>query len=228
MARKANKRLLIQENEPSTSQQSIGGLEEIEQIAINYLAEPENEEEKEGLENLLNEIRNTENRIRGTKPSSQEGLELETQQTSLQSLPNPLIKEATSSPSTHRRKLAAVSEQKEDPKWLKKVAQKQHPQGRTVDQRSEMLVEFCREHLQMEEKAKAFQTKLRDFLNSELPELKDKPIREETWINFSILGSETGKSTSAYFYWTQDGVADTKTMGIARYLNKTRTTDIPR
>lgn len=122
-----------------------------------------------------------------------------------------------------------VSESDKNKEWAKELRPK--PKGKPVsnEQHFQTLVGFCRTHLEIEASEKQFQTEMREFLNREVvPELKTNPIREGTHIIFVILGQETGKSTSAYFEWTQDGKRHTKTMGIARYLKQKNITDIHR
>lgn len=121
-----------------------------------------------------------------------------------------------------------VSESDKNKEWAKELKPKPKAKPVSNEQYFQTLVGFCRTHLEIEASEKQFQTEMREFLNA-LPELADKKIREDTHITFIIASPKTtGYSTSARFEWVQDGKRHTKTLGIAKYLNQTNTTDIPR
>lgn len=120
-----------------------------------------------------------------------------------------------------------VSESDKNKEWAKELKPKPKAKLISNEQYFQTLVGFCRTHLEIEASEKQLQTEMRNFLNREVvPELEVKPIRDNTHIIFVILGQGTGKSTSAYFEWTQDGKRHTKTMGIARYLRQRNITNI--
>lgn len=124
-------------------------------------------------------------------------------------------------------KVLSMSESSEEKEWAKNHKPKSKAKPVSNEQYFQTLVGFCRTHLQIEASEKQFQTEMRTFLNREVvPELKAAPIRDDTHVIFLVLGQGTGKSTSAYFEWAQDGKRHTKTMGIARYLKQTNITDI--